>query len=573
MKKTFKNNELNLQHVGQVVTLYGWVLNKRKFGEISFVDLRDKYGVTQLVFNQPIHFSKESVLEVTGKVVRRKDPNPSLKTGDIEIIVQDFKVFSSANELPFAIRDDAEVNEELRLKYRFLDLRRPVMQKTLKLRNDIFFAMREYMQEKEFTEIETPMLARATPEGARDFLVPTRHGGTFYALPQSPQLFKQLLMVSGFERYYQFARCFRDEDSRKDRQPEFTQLDIETSFLEVPDFMTLIEGLFKHFMKKVMNVDVQTPFPKLKFDDCIRDYGTDKPDLRYEVKIIDIPDFANKTDFNIIKDAPSKRLLVIDEVITKKQFKSLEEIAKKNKANALFYFTVENGKFVESNFAKKIPQAVEELIQKINKNKGTYFIVANKYENASQALGSLRVELNNIYHWARDEYNFSWIVDWPMFEYNEEDDTWAAAHHPFTQFDNTLEEINTLSKDKLRAKSYDLVLNGFELGSGSARIYDSEMQEKMFELIGLNKEQQEEKFGFFLNGLKYGVPPHCGIGLGMDRLVMILAEQKTIRDVIAFPKNAKNQDIFTGAPSSVDSKSLEELSLLINLEKHKKENE
>ncbi|WP_426461457.1 aspartate--tRNA ligase [Mycoplasma hafezii] len=559
MNKTINNNQLRLTDVNKEVTLYGWVANKRKFGELNFVDLRDKFGITQLVFNQPIHFSKESVLEVTGTVVARKDPNNDLPTGQIEVVVKDFKVLSTSKELPFQIRDDIEVKEELRLKHKFLDLRRPVMQKTLKLRNDLIFAVREYLQNEGFTELETPILSKATPEGARDFLVPTRNYNSFYALPQSPQLFKQLLMIAGFEKYYQFARCFRDEDSRKDRQPEFTQLDMEVSFMDVEHFQSYIEKMFQYFMKKVMNVEVQIPFQRLRFDDCIRDYGSDKPDLRYGNKIVDIPEFCNDTEFNIIKDAPSKRLLKIDEAITKKEFKTLEEIAKKNKVKALFFMSVENGEIVATNFANKVSEAANNLIKAQNNPNGTYLICADKFENASQALGALRVELNSWYNWAKDEYNFSWIIDWPMFEYDEETNTWAAAHHPFTQFDNTLEELDTLPKEQIRAKSYDLVLNGFELGSGSARIFDEQMQKKMFEMIGMDEKTQQNKFGFFLKAFEYGVPPHCGIGLGIDRLVMILANHKTIRDVIAFPKNSKSDDMLTEAPGGVDQTQLDEL--------------
>ncbi|MEA4276301.1 aspartate--tRNA ligase [Mycoplasma sp. 21DD0573] len=563
MKKTIKNNQLRLENVGQVVTLYGWVANKRRFGELNFVDLRDKFGITQLVFKTPISFTKESVLEVTGTVCERKDRNPDLSTGDIEILVDEYKVLSSSKEqLPFQIRDDIEVKEELRLEYKFLDLRRNVMQNNIKLRNDVIFAIREYLQSQEFTEIETPILSKATPEGARDFLVPTRNKeNAFYALPQSPQLFKQLLMISGFEKYYQIARCFRDEDSRKDRQPEFTQLDIEVSFMDVTSFQSYIEGLFKHFMKKVMNVDIKVPFDRVRFDDCIRDYGTDKPDFRFENKIVDIPEFAKNSDFSIITTAPSIRLLHFVEKINKKEYKKLEEIAKKNKVKALFYLVVnENKEIVETNFAQKLnPADVQELISQFGE--GTYLICADKFENASQALGALRVELNSWYGWARDEYNFKWIIDWPMFEYDEETGKWAAAHHPFTQFDNPLEDLDKLPKEKIRAKSYDLVLNGFELGSGSARIYDEEVQTKMFEMINLSKEEQQNKFGFFLKAFEYGVPPHCGIGLGIDRLIMILANQKTIRDVIAFPKNSKNEDLMTQAPSSVDSEQLTELFL------------
>ncbi|WP_324673043.1 aspartate--tRNA ligase [Mycoplasma sp. 888] len=563
MKKTIKNNQLRLENVGQVITLYGWVANKRRFGELNFVDLRDKFGITQLVFKKPISFTKESVLEVTGTVCERKDKNLDLPTGDIEILVDEYKVLSlSKEQLPFQIRDDIEVKEELRLEYKFLDLRRNVMQNNIKLRNDVIFAIREYLQSQEFTEIETPILSKATPEGARDFLVPTRNKeNAFYALPQSPQLFKQLLMISGFEKYYQIARCFRDEDSRKDRQPEFTQLDIEVSFMDVPSFHSYIEGLFKHFMKKVMNVDIKVPFDRVRFDDCIRDYGTDKPDFRFENKIVDIPEFAKNSDFSIITSAPSIRLLYFEEKINKKEYKKLEEIAKKNKVKALFYLVVnENKEFIETNFAQKLnPSDVQELISQFGE--GTYLICADKFENASQALGALRVELNSWYGWARDEYNFKWIIDWPMFEYDEETGKWAAAHHPFTQFDNPSEDLDKLPKEKIRAKSYDLVLNGFELGSGSARIYDEKVQTKMFEMIDLSKEEQQNKFGFFLKAFEYGVPPHCGIGLGIDRLIMILANQKTIRDVIAFPKNSKNEDLMTQAPSSVDSGQLTELFL------------
>ncbi|QGZ97754.1 aspartate--tRNA ligase [Mycoplasma sp. NEAQ87857] len=570
MNKTINNNQLRKSDIGSKVTLYGFVANKRRFGELNFVDLRDRYGITQLVFNQPIHFSKESVLEVSGTVVERKDVNLNLPTGEIEVVVDDYKVLSSANEIPFQIRDDIEIKEELRLKYRFLDLRRNVMKNNIILKNNFMFAVREFLQQNDFLELETPFLTKATPEGARDFLVPTRKQGRFYALPQSPQLFKQLLMISGFERYFQFARCFRDEDSRKDRQPEFTQLDIEVSYMDVEIFQSKIEQLFQYVLKKVKNIDIQIPFQRLNFDDCIRDYGSDKPDLRHDNKIVDINDFCNDTDFNIIKSAPSKRMLKIQEIITKKDFKKLEEIAKKNKVNALFFMTVENGEIKQTNFANKVLEASKQLIKSQEQKDGTYLICANTFENASQALGALRVELNSWYNWAKDEYNFAWIVNWPMFEYDAETNKWAAAHHPFTQFDHSLEELNSLEKDQIRARSYDLVLNGFELGSGSARIYDKQLQEKMFELIQMSKEEQQSKFGFFLQALEYGVPPHCGIGLGLDRIIMILANQNTIRDVIPFPKNSKNEDVFTSAPSVVSQDQLDELALLI--QNNKEEN-
>nr|WP_318033140.1 aspartate--tRNA ligase [Mycoplasmopsis cynos] len=396
MNKNINNNELRPSDLGKMVRLYGWVQNKRKFGELNFVDLRDKFGITQLVFNSPITFTKESVLEVYGEVVLRKDINRDIATGEIEILVKEYKVLSQAvNELPFQIRDDIDVKEELRLQNRFLDLRRPIMQKTIALRNKVIFAIREFLQNENFLEIETPILSKATPEGARDFLVPTRKENSFYALPQSPQLFKQLLMISGFEKYFQIARCFRDEDSRKDRQPEFTQLDVEISFNDVEVLQTYIEKMFQRVMKKVLNIDIKIPFERIEYDECISKYGTDKPDFRYQNIIVDINNFCNNTEFNIIKNAPSKRLLKINEKITKKEFKILEEIAKKNGVNALFYFVVENNEIVHSNFASKVLNEVNLLVKTYeDKADGSYFITANKYDKASQALGAIRVELN-----------------------------------------------------------------------------------------------------------------------------------------------------------------------------------
>ncbi|UUD35667.1 aspartate--tRNA ligase [Mycoplasmopsis caviae] len=561
--KYIKNNELRAKDKGKIVTLHGWVANKRRFGEMTFIDLRDRYGITQCVFKSDLNVTKESVMEVTGKVVLRKQKNPNLKTGDIEVLVSKYSIFSQAvEELPFAIRDDIDVKEETRMKYRFLDLRRPVMQNNIITKDKIMFAVREFMHQNGFIDIETPMLAKSTPEGARDFLVPTRNKNEFWALPQSPQLFKQLLMCSGFEKYYQFARCFRDEDSRKDRQPEFTQLDIETSFLNVEDFQKYIEKLFKHIFKS-LGIKIKTPFQRIKYFDALRDYGTDKPDLRYDYKIVDINDFCNNTEFNIIKDAKSKRMLFTGTLISKSDFKDLEEIAKKNKANILFYFVYQNGEIVHTNFANKVKDACLDLVAKFGNKNGSYFIVANKYEHASQALGAVRVELNDKFNYARKEWNLSWITDWPMFEYDEENSTWAAAHHPFTRFAHSLQDLETMKMEDIRALSYDLVLNGFELGSGSARIFDKVTQKKMFDLIGMSQQEQQSRFDWFLKAFDYGIPPHCGIGLGLDRLTMIVTGQKTIRDVLAFPKNAKNQDVFTGAPGSVDQKQLDELFLQI----------
>ncbi|WP_029906115.1 aspartate--tRNA ligase [Mycoplasmopsis opalescens] len=562
--KTINNNELRISNVGQKVTLSGFVANKRRFGELTFIDLRDRYGIIQCVFHEDVHISKESVIEVSGIVSERKQKNANIETGEVEVLVDNWKLFSpSQDELPFAIRDDIDVKEELRMKYRFLDLRRPKMQKNIILKDKFMFAVRQFMHQNGFLDIETPMLAKSTPEGARDFLVPTRKANEFWALPQSPQLFKQLLMISGFEKYYQFARCFRDEDSRKDRQPEFTQLDIECAYQNVEDFQAYIEKLFKYAMHELGH-EIQIPFKRVNYFDALRDYGSDKPDLRFGYKIQDIDYFCNDTDFNIIKNAKAKRLLHVDTIISKKEFKVLEEIATKNSANILFYFTYDKGVLGTTNFANKVPEAVANLYKELGSKDGSYFIVAHDFDKATKALGALRVTLNEIYHYSDDnEFNFSWIVNWPMFEYNEEENRWDAAHHPFTQFDHEIDELDKLDLSQVRARSYDLVLNGFELGSGSARIYDPKTQKKMFDLVGLSEDQIQSRFGWFIKALEYGVPPHCGIGLGLDRIIMILAKEKSIRDVIAFPKNAKNQDIFTDAPSSVDKSQLDELFLML----------
>ncbi|VEU77949.1 aspartate--tRNA ligase [Mycoplasmopsis columbinasalis] len=561
--KTINNGQINSKHLGKQLTVHGWVANKRRFGELTFIDLRDRSGIIQCVFNQDLKVNKESVMEVTGELVRRIKPNPNLPTGEFELVVNSFEIFTQApEELPFAIRNDIDVKEDLRLKHRYLDLRRPKMLENLMLRHKLITTISNFLTKEGFLGVETPLLAKSTPEGARDFLVPTRNKGNFWALPQSPQLFKQILMIGGIEKYYQFAKCFRDEDSRKDRQPEFTQLDIEVSFLTVKDFQKFIEKMFKHTFKQLGLELAKGAFPRYKYFDVLRDYGTDKPDLRYGYKIQDCNDFCVDTEFNIIKDAPAKRYLFVDSIITKKDFVELEEIAKKNGANILFYFVVQNGKVILTNFANKVPEAVQTLITQNENHDGTYFIVANTYENASKALGAVRVSLNEKFHYANDDiYHFSWITDWPMFEKDEESGTWQAAHHPFTQFDHEISKLDKLPMEKIKAKSYDLVLNGFELGSGSARIFDPIVQKKMFDLIGLTKEQQQAKFGWFLEAFSYGVPPHCGIGLGLERLLMIIAKEKSIRDVMAFPKNAKQIDVFMEAPSTVDATQLNDLGL------------
>ncbi|MEA4115401.1 aspartate--tRNA ligase [Mycoplasma sp. 744] len=563
--KKYNNAQINKKHLKQNITVHGFVANKRRFGELTFIDLRDKSGVIQCVFDQDIKVNKESTMQIYGEVVLRKSPNLNIPSGEIEIKVKNYKIFSQAKEeLPFAIRDDIEVKEETRLKHRFLDLRRPKMLQNLLLRNKLIQTIRNYLYDKEFLSIETPVLAKSTPEGARDYLVATRNKAHFWALPQSPQLFKQLLMISGIEKYYQFAKCFRDEDGRKDRQPEFVQLDMEVAFTNVEDFQNLIEDMFYNVFK-TLNIDIK-PNNWLRYDyfEAIKNYGTDKPDFRYGYLLQDIDEFCLNTDFNIIKNAQAKRMLFVDNIINKKDFKDLEEIALKNKANILFYFTVENKEIVHSNFANKVKEEVFKLIELNDYKSGSYFIVANTFKNASQALGAVRIALNDKFKYAKEnEYHFSWIINWPMFEYDHENQTWTAAHHPFTQFDHSLDELDKIKMEDIKAKSYDLVLNGFELGSGSARIFDKTTQEKMFNLIGMTKDKQESKFGWFLKAFEYGVPPHCGIGLGIERLLMILTKSESIRDVIAFPKNAKGQDMLMDAPSLVENEQLNDLYLEI----------
>ncbi|KKB26891.1 Aspartyl-tRNA synthetase [Mycoplasmopsis meleagridis] len=565
VSKEINNSEINLSYEGKKVFVHGWVANKRRFGELTFIDLRDRSGIIQCVFEKDLKINKESVMQIYGKVVRRKAINPNIKSGEIEIKVEDYEIFSQAlEELPFAIRDDIEVKEEIRLKNRFLDLRRPKMLNNLLIRNKLFHSINNYLFDQGFIHVETPILAKSTPEGARDYLVATRNKGEFWALPQSPQLFKQLLMISGLEKYYQFAKCFRDEDGRKDRQPEFMQLDIEVSFMKVEHFQKLIEEMFYYAFKSLGIEILKNNWPRYDYFDCLRDYGTDKPDFRYGYKIKDINDFCANSDFKIIQQASHKRLLFVDSLITKKDFKELEEIALKNKANILFYFVVEKGEIIHTNFANKVKSEVLKLIANNNNKDGSYFIVANSYENASKALGAVRVSLNDKFKYANEnEYHFSWIVNWPMFEYDEENEKWVAAHHPFTQFNHQLDELDNLSMDKIRAKSYDIVLNGFELGSGSARIFDKKTQEKMFSLIGMSKDKQETQFGWFTRAFDYGIPPHCGIGLGLERLLMIITKEESIREVIAFPKNAKGQDILMSAPSFVDNEQLKDLFLEI----------
>lgn len=556
--KKYQNIEIINFKENTKVTLYGWVQNIRKMGNFNFVDLRDRTGIVQLIFKSKIDFTKESVIKVEGILKLRKSPNKEIATGMFEVEVENYEILSKSKEIPFEIKDDLNAKEDTRLQYRFLDLRRPKMFKNLLLRHRVIKAARDWFHNNGFLEIETPILSKSTPEGARDYLVPTRHDGKFFALPQSPQLYKQLLMISGIERYFQVSRAFRDEDMRKDRQPEFTQLDIEMSFITEETLFTLMEQLFSSIME-VVNVKIKTPFLRMKYDDAIDLYGSDKPDLRYGYQLKDLSKYFKNTSCDLFKNAESIKCLIFDQELVNSNIKILEEIALKNKTDKLIAIKIENQEFKQNSLNNAIEKELKQIINDFKITNATLLITRGKYQSTTQSLGAVRTKLNELFHLASNEYQFVWIVDWPMFEF--EDDVIAPAHHPFTS--PTLDTIQYLDSDlsKVKARSYDLVLNGFELSSGSIRIHDSQLQNKMFQVLNLSQEEIDHKFGFFLNAFSYGVPPHGGIAFGIDRLVMILAQENSIRDVIAFPKNANGIDVLFNSPSSVNEDQLQELSL------------
>lgn len=556
--KKYQNIEIiNFKENAQV-TLYGWAQNIRKMGNFNFVDLRDRTGIVQLIFKTKIDFTKEAVIMVEGILKLRKSPNKEIPTGMYEIEVEDYKILSKSKEIPFEIKDNLNAKEDTRLQYRFLDLRRPKMFQNLLLRHQVIKAARDWFHNNGFLEIETPILSKSTPEGARDYLVPTRHEGKFFALPQSPQLYKQLLMISGIERYFQVSRAFRDEDMRKDRQPEFTQLDIEMSFITEETLFTLMEQLFSSIME-VVNIKIKTPFLRMKYNDAIDLYGSDKPDLRYGYQLKDLNEYFKNTSCDLFKNVESIKCLIFDQELANSNIKILEEIALKNKTDKLIAIKIENQKFKQNSLNNSIEKELKQIIKDFKIENATLLITRGKYQSTTQSLGAIRTKLNELFHLATNEYQFVWIVDWPMFEF--ENDTISPAHHPFTS--PTLDTIQYLDSDlsKVKARSYDLVLNGFELSSGSIRIHDPQLQNKMFQVLNLSKEEIDHKFGFFLNAFSYGVPPHGGIAFGIDRLVMILAQENSIRDVIAFPKNANGIDVLFNSPSNVNDDQLHELGL------------
>ncbi|MEM4267891.1 MAG: aspartate--tRNA ligase [Candidatus Woesearchaeota archaeon] len=581
--------DLRAKHEKSEVKLSGWVDSRRDHGGVIFIDLRDRYGITQVVFDpkkDPIAHKmaetlrREDVIQVTGVVSLRKPgmANPKIATGEIEVYVNSLNILSRADTPPIEIDDRIELNEEIRLKYRYLDLRRPRMQKNLILRHKVVKSVRDFLDKHGFLEIETPMLARSTPEGARDYLVPSRvNPGKFYALPQSPQIFKQLLMISGLDRYAQIVRCFRDEDLRADRQPEFTQIDIEMSFVREKDIMHIIEQMVQHVWKDVLSVELKTPFPVLTYAEAMEKYGSDKPDLRYGLELVDITDIAIDSDFEVFKSAISAggKVKGINAkgfgYFSRKDLDELIDFVKIHKAKGLAWMKMlDNG--LESSIVKFFNESVQKrLISKMNASNGDILLfVADKDINlVNKSLGALRVELGK--RLANppkpDNYQFVWVVDFPLLEFSEEEQRYVAMHHPFTSPKD--EDLHLLKSEpeKVRAKAYDLTLNGIELGGGSIRIHSQSVQEQVFNVLGITQTDAKSKFGFFLEALRYGTPPHGGIAFGLDRMVMLIAGENSIREVIAFPKNKDAVSLMDNCPNDVDEKQLKELGLKIEVKK------
>lgn len=577
MKKTHTNGELRLQDVGKQVVLEGWVAKRRNFGALVFIDLRDREGITQLVFDETMsdqitEVRNEYVLCAHGEVVERQDKNPNLPTGDIEIKVTAVEIVNTAETTPLIIADETDALEDTRLKYRYLDLRRPCLQKNLKLRHQVTMITRNYLSDQGFLEIETPILCKSTPEGARDYLVPSRiTKGGFYALPQSPQIYKQLLMIGGMEKYFQIARCFRDEDLRADRQPEFTQIDIEMSFVEEEDVFALVEGLMREIFAKTKGMELSS-FERIPYVECMRRFGSDKPDLRFGMELCQLNDVFKATAFtifqNVIEQGGEVNAIVVSDAadrFSRKQLDKLQEYVRIYGAKALAFLKV-GADGISGSIAKAISETEKEaLMQRLQlKENDLVLLVADQQKISQTALGALRVKLGHDLDLIRsDEYRFLWVTDFPMFEYSEEEERYVAAHHPFTS--PKLEDVDKLMNDKANcySRAYDLVLNGYELLSGSIRIHDQQLQEQVFEAIGMSKEEAKRRFGFFLEAFRYGTPPHGGVGIGLERLVMILAGTDNIRDVVAFPKTASASDLMSEAPSSVDDRQLEELHIAV----------
>ena len=593
MYRNYKLNELRMENVGEEVVLSGWVSKVRDLGHFTFIDLRDRYGITQILVNEEVSgkelfeearkLKNEWVIKVTGKVAERSSKNKNIPTGDIEVEAKNIEILSHSKQLPFEIDETGNLNENMRLTYRYLDIRRPKMLNNIIKRNDMLFSIRKFMNENGFLDIDTPILAKATPEGARDFVVPSRiNKGDFYALPQSPQLFKQILMVSGVDKYYQLAKCFRDEDLRADRQPEFTQLDLEMSFIEQEDILNVTEALAKQVFKDVTGIEITENFERMSYDDAMNFYGSDKPDLRFDMKLIDLSKETQNCGFgvfeNAVKDGGNVKAIVAPnaEKFSRKYIKDLEDFVKIYfKAKGLAYIKINEDGEINSPIAKFFTEEkLAEITQKLGiKNNEIALILADKYKIVHDGLGALRLKLGEELELIdKDSFKFLWVIDFPMFEWSEEENRYKAQHHPFTsikQEDRKYLDSNEL--DKIKTDSYDMVLNGYEIGGGSIRIHEEELQEKVFEKLGLSKEEQQEKFGFFLEVLKYGVPPHGGLAFGIDRWLMAMLKENSIKEVIPFPKTNKGQDLMTGAPAEIEESILAE-DLRLKLLETEKEN-
>ncbi|MFI3283787.1 MAG: aspartate--tRNA ligase [Erysipelotrichaceae bacterium] len=578
MKRTHKNNELNKSHVGQEVTLVGWVNKRRNLGSICFIDLRDRYGLTQITMDESFHESmkdvrNEFVLQVTGTVALRKDANPKLLTGEIEVLASEVIIVNKSQTTPMIIADETDALEDVRLKYRYLDIRREPIKNNLILRHKVAMIVRNYLSNLDFIEVETPILSKSTPEGARDYLVPSRiYKGSFYALPQSPQIYKQLLMIGGLERYFQLGRCFRDEDLRADRQPEFTQIDIEMSFVEEEDVFAVVEGLMKDIFSKIKDVEL-APFKRLPYKECMARYGSDKPDIRFDLELNDVTDIFKNTEFAVFKSIIEANGIVNAIVVkgaaskySRKDLDKLQEFVRVYRAKALSYLKMSDNELSGSIFKVLSEQEKNGLITELKiENDDLVLMVADQSKVVYQALGALRNKIAKdleLIDPTRDA--FLWVTDFPMFDYDEKEDRYVACHHPFTAPNKEDEDKLFENQDQCYSRAYDLVLNGYELLSGSIRIYDEELQAKVFKAIGLTPEQADAKFGFFLEAFKYGAPPHGGVGIGLERLIMILADTDNIKDVVAFPKTASASCLMADAPSEVAGTQLDELALILN---------
>ena len=584
MHRTHRCTELNKEDIGKTVTVMGWVAKYRNKGGLIFIDLRDRSGILQLVyeeqdcgsevFEKAAKLRNEYVIAATGVVTERAAINENIPTGHIEIRVKETRILSEAETTPFEIVSDLKTKEELRLKYRYLDLRRPDMQEKLMLKSKVLRLMRDFMADEGFVEVETPIMCNSTPEGARDYLVPSRvNQGCFYALPQSPQVLKQLLMLSGFDRYFQIARCFRDEDLRADRQPEFTQADMELSFVDVDDVLEVNERLIKHIMKETKGIDIELPLPRMRWQDAMDDYGSDKPDTRFEMKLVDVSEVVKGCGFGVFTSALEMKNGSVRGINVKgqagmprKKIDALVDKAKGFGAKGLAYLAVNEDGTYKSSFSKFMTEEeLDKLVQTMKGEKGDLLLfAADKTSLVWNVLGALRLDLGEELGLIdKSKFNFLWIVEFPLLGWNEDENRFQAEHHPFTA--PMEEDWENADKDpgSIRAKAYDIVLNGYELGGGSVRIYQNDVQEKMFELLGFTKEEAHDKFGFLLDAFKYGVPPHAGLAYGVDRFVMLLAGAENIREVIAFPKNKDAMDLMLGSPNAVDTKQLDELGIEI----------